>query len=114
MRGSEFDDIYEDALINANKQRSWLLVGLIAGFIASKIVNLRGDDSRLGIAAAVSGAFAGAVIYRMVSGVEIRNWNPRSSGSLETLGGGGASGVRCCCAQIRQAAAVSIRNRIRR
>ncbi|MFL6528550.1 MAG: OmpA family protein [Chthoniobacterales bacterium] len=33
MRASEFDDVYEDALINANKQRSWLLVGLILSLL---------------------------------------------------------------------------------
>jgi outer membrane protein OmpA-like peptidoglycan-associated protein len=33
MNASEFDDIYEDALINANKQRSWLLVGLIVSLL---------------------------------------------------------------------------------
>lgn len=33
MKVSEFDDIYEDALINANKQRSWLLVGLIVSLL---------------------------------------------------------------------------------
>lgn len=33
MKVSEFHDIYEDALINANKQRSWLLVGLILSLL---------------------------------------------------------------------------------
>src|SRR4051794_39918374 len=33
MRTSEFDNIYEDALINANKQRSWLLLGLVLSLI---------------------------------------------------------------------------------
>ena len=47
----------------------WVVVGVFIGFVASKFVNLRGDDPKLGMAAAVFGAFVGAIIYRIASGV---------------------------------------------
>ena len=53
----------------------WLAVGLLVGFVVSKLVNLRGDDPKLGILAAIIGSFIGAVIYRIASGVETRAWN---------------------------------------
>lgn len=53
----------------------WVVVGVLVGFIASKFVNLRGDDPKLGMAAAVFGAFVGAIIYRIASGVEVSAWN---------------------------------------
>ena len=45
----------------------WTLVGLIVGVVASRVVNLRGDDPRLGIAVSIIGAIAGGIVYRMIS-----------------------------------------------
>ena len=55
---------------------SWVVIGIIVGFVASKLVNLRGDDPRFGIAAAVGAAIAGALIYKFVSGAEVSALNP--------------------------------------
>lgn len=54
---------------------AWIVVGLIVGFIAGKIVNLRGDDPRFGIAGAVAGSIVAAVLYTIISGEPIRPWN---------------------------------------
>ena len=56
----------------------WMIVAIIVGFIASKIVNLRGDDPRFGIAAACGGAVIAAVIYTLISGSSVTAWNPHS------------------------------------
>jgi uncharacterized membrane protein YeaQ/YmgE (transglycosylase-associated protein family) len=53
----------------------FLCVGLICGFVASKFVNLRGDDPRLGVAGAVVGAILGGVLYGMVSGAGVSPFN---------------------------------------
>ena len=56
----------------------WLVVALVIGFIGSKVVNLRGDDPRLGLAAACGGALVAAVLYTVISGAGVSAWNPRS------------------------------------
>ena len=55
---------------------SWLLVALVVGFVASKVVNLRGDDPRLGVAAACAGGLVAAVLYTLISGAGVSAWNP--------------------------------------
>jgi uncharacterized membrane protein YeaQ/YmgE (transglycosylase-associated protein family) len=47
---------------------SWIMVGMIVGFIASKNVKLRGDDPKLGLACGAVGAVTGGILYRIVSG----------------------------------------------
>ena len=44
---------------------AWIVVGTIAGFIASKNVNL---DPRLGIGSGVIGAVSGGTLYCILSG----------------------------------------------
>ena len=56
----------------------WTLVGLIVGFVASKIINLRGDDPRLGFGVAVAGAIVAGIAYTVISGVAVAPWNPWS------------------------------------
>jgi uncharacterized membrane protein YeaQ/YmgE (transglycosylase-associated protein family) len=56
----------------------WVVVGAVVGFVASKLINLRGDDPKLGIFAAMGGAFGAGVLYAMISGVAVRGWNPWS------------------------------------
>jgi uncharacterized membrane protein YeaQ/YmgE (transglycosylase-associated protein family) len=41
----------------------WLLFGLIAGFIASKVVNDRGEGCLLNVTLGVVGAFVGGAIF---------------------------------------------------
>jgi uncharacterized membrane protein YeaQ/YmgE (transglycosylase-associated protein family) len=53
---------------------SWFAVGLLVGFIASRVVSLRGDDPRLGIAAAAVGAVVAGIVYGVVSGVGVTVW----------------------------------------
>lgn len=50
---------------------SWIIVGLIVGFIASKNVKLHGDDPKLGLACGAVGAVTGGILYRIVSGVAV-------------------------------------------
>ncbi|MGD1276265.1 MAG: GlsB/YeaQ/YmgE family stress response membrane protein [Tepidisphaeraceae bacterium] len=47
---------------------SWIVLGLIVGFIATKIVNLRGDDPRLGVGMGAIGAVIGGWLYSLISG----------------------------------------------
>ena len=54
---------------------AWLAVGLVVGFIASRVVNLHGDDPRFGLAAAGAGALVGAVAYTLSSGATMSAWN---------------------------------------
>jgi uncharacterized membrane protein YeaQ/YmgE (transglycosylase-associated protein family) len=45
---------------------SWLILGLIAGFIGSKIVNKQGDGLILDIVLGIVGAFAGGFIFHLL------------------------------------------------
>jgi uncharacterized membrane protein YeaQ/YmgE (transglycosylase-associated protein family) len=56
----------------------WLAVALLVGFIASKVVNVGGDDPRLGFAAAGVGGIVAAVLYTVISGAGVSAWNPWS------------------------------------
>ena len=56
---------------------SWIIVGLIVGFVASKNVKLHGDDPKLGLACGAVGAVTGGILYRSVSGAALgfNNWS---------------------------------------
>jgi len=54
---------------------SWIVIGLIVGFIATKVVDLHGDDPRLGFAVACGGAIVAAALYTMISGAGVSAWN---------------------------------------
>ena len=56
----------------------WVIIGLIVGFVASKLVNLRGDDPRLSIGVAAVGAVVGGAVYTFISGTGVAAWNPWS------------------------------------
>jgi uncharacterized membrane protein YeaQ/YmgE (transglycosylase-associated protein family) len=53
----------------------WVLLGLLAGFIASKVVNLRGDDPRIGIGLSGVAAVVGGCIYSAISGSAVSSFN---------------------------------------
>ena len=53
----------------------WIAVGLLIGFIASKVVDLHGDDPRLGIGVAAGGAILCGVLYSIISGAGVSAWN---------------------------------------
>ena len=56
----------------------WLVVGVLVGFIASKLVHLRGDDPRFGMVAAVAGAVIAALVYVVASGAGLAVWSGRA------------------------------------
>ena len=49
---------------------SWLILGLIAGFIGSKIVNKSGQGFWLDIALGIVGAIVGGFLFSSVFGME--------------------------------------------
>jgi uncharacterized membrane protein YeaQ/YmgE (transglycosylase-associated protein family) len=56
----------------------WIVLGLIVGFIASKVVNLRGDDPAPGIGLGVIGAVIGGWLYTAISGAGVSYFNATS------------------------------------
>jgi uncharacterized membrane protein YeaQ/YmgE (transglycosylase-associated protein family) len=53
----------------------WLLTGLLVGFIVSKVLDLHGDDPRLGIGVSVGGALVAATLYTLISGAGVSAFN---------------------------------------
>jgi uncharacterized membrane protein YeaQ/YmgE (transglycosylase-associated protein family) len=53
----------------------WIVVGLIVGFIGSKMFNQGGDDPMLGILLAAGGAAVGGFVFSMFSSTGISNFN---------------------------------------
>ena len=54
---------------------AWLILGLIAGFIASKIVNRTGRGIVLDIVLGVIGALIGGSLFNALGGVGITGFN---------------------------------------
>jgi uncharacterized membrane protein YeaQ/YmgE (transglycosylase-associated protein family) len=53
----------------------WIILGLIAGFIASKIVNKQGGGIVLDIFLGIIGAIAGGFLFSLVGAVGITGFN---------------------------------------
>jgi uncharacterized membrane protein YeaQ/YmgE (transglycosylase-associated protein family) len=53
----------------------WIVLGLIAGFIASKIVNRSGQGCLLDIALGIVGAFVGGFIFTEAGGHGVTGFN---------------------------------------
>ncbi|HVB17842.1 MAG TPA: GlsB/YeaQ/YmgE family stress response membrane protein [Stellaceae bacterium] len=53
----------------------WILLGLIAGFIASKIVNKTGEGCILDIGLGIAGAFVGGLIFSALGGHGVTGFN---------------------------------------
>ena len=53
----------------------WVVIGLLIGFTVSKVLDLHGDDPRLGIAAAVGGAVVAGTLYSIISGAGVSALN---------------------------------------
>jgi uncharacterized membrane protein YeaQ/YmgE (transglycosylase-associated protein family) len=69
---------------------AWLVLGLIAGFIGSKIVNRRGEGMVLDILLGVVGAFVGGWLFRIfgasgVSGLNLYSLFVAAIGSVVFL-----------------------------
>ena len=54
---------------------AWIVLGLIAGFIASKIVNRRGEGVILDIVLGVIGALVGGFIFSTLGAAPITGFN---------------------------------------
>lgn len=54
---------------------AWLILGLIAGFIASKIVNKRGAGMLMDIVLGVIGAILGGVLFNSIGAIGITGFN---------------------------------------
>ena len=53
----------------------WILLGLISGFIASKIINKSGEGFFLDIVLGIVGAFVGGFIFTAVGGHGVTGFN---------------------------------------
>jgi uncharacterized membrane protein YeaQ/YmgE (transglycosylase-associated protein family) len=54
---------------------SWILLGLIAGFIGSKIVNKRGEGVMLDIALGIVGAIVGGLLFSLLGATGVTGFN---------------------------------------
>jgi uncharacterized membrane protein YeaQ/YmgE (transglycosylase-associated protein family) len=69
---------------------AWIILGLIAGFVASKIVNRRGEGALLDIVLGIAGAVVGGWLFGLlgmsgVSGVNIWSFLVAIVGSIVVL-----------------------------
>jgi uncharacterized membrane protein YeaQ/YmgE (transglycosylase-associated protein family) len=53
----------------------WIILGLISGFIASKVVNDRGEGCFLNIALGLVGAMVGGFLFTSIGGSSITGFN---------------------------------------
>jgi uncharacterized membrane protein YeaQ/YmgE (transglycosylase-associated protein family) len=56
----------------------WIVLGLVAGFIAAQVVNLRGDDPRMGIIVGGIGGAIGGFLFSHFTHTEVTNFNMTS------------------------------------
>jgi uncharacterized membrane protein YeaQ/YmgE (transglycosylase-associated protein family) len=54
---------------------AWLILGLIAGFIASKIVNRSGEGVVLDIVLGIVGAFVGGFLFSLAGATPVTGFN---------------------------------------
>ena len=54
---------------------AWLVLGLVAGFIGSKIVNRKGEGILLDILLGIVGAFAGGWLFHIFGGHGVNGLN---------------------------------------
>jgi uncharacterized membrane protein YeaQ/YmgE (transglycosylase-associated protein family) len=54
---------------------AWLLLGLIAGWIASKIMHGSGSGLVMNLVLGVVGAFVGGILFRVVGGAGVTGFN---------------------------------------
>jgi uncharacterized membrane protein YeaQ/YmgE (transglycosylase-associated protein family) len=54
---------------------AWLILGLISGFIASKLVNSEGSGCLVDIVLGVVGAMVGGFLFSSVGGVGVTGFN---------------------------------------
>jgi uncharacterized membrane protein YeaQ/YmgE (transglycosylase-associated protein family) len=54
---------------------AWIFLGLISGFIASKLVNKRGDGTLIDIILGIIGAVVGGLIFNAVGAAGVTGFN---------------------------------------
>ena len=54
---------------------AWILLGLISGFIASKIVNKTGEGVGLDIILGIVGAFVGGILFNLIGDYGVTGFN---------------------------------------
>jgi uncharacterized membrane protein YeaQ/YmgE (transglycosylase-associated protein family) len=54
---------------------TWIVLGLIAGFIASKIVNKQGEGFLLNIVLGIVGAVVGGFLFSSLGGTPVTGFN---------------------------------------
>jgi uncharacterized membrane protein YeaQ/YmgE (transglycosylase-associated protein family) len=54
---------------------AWIILGLIAGFISSKIVDRSGQGALIDIVLGVVGAFVGGFLFNLVGAVGVTGFN---------------------------------------
>jgi len=54
---------------------AWILLGLIAGFLASKLVNNTGEGVVLDIVLGIVGAFVGGVLFNLIGDYGVTGFN---------------------------------------
>lgn len=57
---------------------AWIVLGLLAGFIASKIVNKQGEGVALDVLLGVVGAIVGGILFRIFGGAGVSGLNLHS------------------------------------
>lgn len=53
----------------------WVLLGLISGFIASKVVNAKGEGCLLNVALGLVGSMVGGFIFTSIGGSPVNGFN---------------------------------------
>ena len=53
----------------------WIVLGLLVGVTATKVVKLNGDDPRIGLALGIGGALIGGTLYSIVTGSSVSGFN---------------------------------------
>jgi uncharacterized membrane protein YeaQ/YmgE (transglycosylase-associated protein family) len=54
---------------------AWIFLGLISGFLASKIVNKRGDGTFIDIILGIVGAVVGGLVFNAVGAAGVTGFN---------------------------------------
>ncbi len=57
---------------------AWLILGLVAGFIGSKIVNRSGSGILLDLILGIVGAFVGGLLFNLIGARGVTGFNPWS------------------------------------
>ncbi|HEY7900521.1 MAG TPA: GlsB/YeaQ/YmgE family stress response membrane protein [Caulobacteraceae bacterium] len=65
---------------------AWLILGLVAGFIASKVVNKTGSGLIMDIVLGVVGAFVGGWLYGLITHTNVMNRLDITSLVVATVG----------------------------